>query len=445
MSNPNPSRSLSQWLGYIESIHPSEIELGLSRVATVADRLGLLSAIDKKTVITVAGTNGKGSCVASLEALLATHPAQPTFGAYTSPHFIHYNERIRVNAESAIDADICRAFDAIETARAEISLSYFEFATLAALHVFVQADCDYIILEVGLGGRLDAVNIVDANVAVVTSIALDHQDWLGSNLEQIGREKAGIIKPGKIAISASEAMPSSVAEVANELSAEHWQAQQDFHYQVLPGSEQDQGECSNHTQLRQQLRMSLDKRQLQISLPSLPIPSVVAACLALELLGVLADDECVEKTLTQLQLTGRCQKLQWHGRELLLDVAHNPAASQHLQERLDSEEIGVSRLADNRQFLLLGAMADKDLAGIVKPWQGRIDMAFACDLPNTPRAATAKLLYSTLEQYHIKSLACENVAIALESCLQHSKEGDRIIVMGSFFTVAAALSHLQVA
>ncbi|MBB6523357.1 bifunctional folylpolyglutamate synthase/dihydrofolate synthase [Pseudoteredinibacter isoporae] len=420
MSLTPTQRTLSEWLDYIESVHPSEIEMGLSRVRTVAERMGLMTAMAERTVITIAGTNGKGSCVASLEALFAEHPQKPSFAAYTSPHFLHFNERIRLNGEPAQDEAISQAFAEIDSARDDISLSYFEFATLAALKVFADAGSDYVILEVGLGGRLDAVNIIDADIAIVTSIALDHQDWLGSDLQQIGREKAGIFRGGRVAISASPDVPSSVEEVARELGAKHWQANQHFDYQVNAG----------------RVKMQLNEREFEMTKPGLPVPSVVAAVLSVELLGMWPGDERVARAFDHIQLTGRCQRINWLGRELILDVAHNPAASEHLQTQLFEE-------SDKPPFLVLGAMADKDLPGILKPWATCVKRAYACDLPNTPRAATAKLLYSELAEVGIPAAEAGTVRQAMEDLRESSQEGDRIIIMGSFFTVAAALSYLD--
>lgn len=420
MSSTDSKRSLSDWLAYIESVHPSEIEMGLTRVRTVAERMGLIQAMAERTVITIAGTNGKGSCVASLEALFTAHPEQASFGAYTSPHFLHFNERIRLNGNSAQDDAIARAFALIDSAREDISLSYFEFATLAALQVFAEAACDYVILEVGLGGRLDAVNIIDADVAIVTSIALDHQDWLGSDLQQIGREKAGIFRGGRAAISASPDMPSSVEDVARELGAKHWQANQHFDYRCVDG----------------QLIIELAAHEFEIKKPRLPVPSVVAAILTIELLDMWPGTELIARAFDTIQLTGRCQRLDWKGRELILDVAHNPAASEHLQAQLSEAD-------DKPLFLLLGAMADKDLAGIIQPWRACVEKAYACDLPNTPRAATGKLLYSEILRAGINAHEAGSVGEAMEAARDASKEGDRIIIMGSFFTVAAALSYLE--
>lgn len=423
MSNSS-TRSLSQWLQYIEALHPSEIDMGLARVREVAERMGLPKSLSTRKVITIAGTNGKGSCVASLEALFEAYansslaPKKIRYGAYTSPHFINYNERIRLDGKDASDDLICQAFSKIEAARQEISLSYFEFATLAGLQVFVDADCDYIVLEVGLGGRLDAVNIIDADIAVVTSIALDHQDWLGSDLEQIAREKAGIFRAEKIAISASPQMPNGVAETARQLAAVHWQVQQDYSYRVDGG----------------RLFLKLASKQLDIAMPGLPIPSVAAAALIIDLLQLWPGDEAFAQALSAVQLTGRCQRISWQGRELVLDVAHNPAASAHLRAQLQDEK---------NDYLLLGAMADKDLAGIIEPWAGTVKQAYCCDLPNTPRAASSKLLYSEFAAAGIVSQAFKGFDEAFAEALSCSQEGDRIIIMGSFFTVAAALNHLS--
>lgn len=416
------SLSLSQWLNNIEALHPSEIDLGLERVAEVAHRLSLPQAMASCTVITIAGTNGKGSCVATLEALLAQHSEQPSYGAFTSPHFIDYNERIKSNGIAVSDDSICSAFESIERARGDISLSYFEFGTLAALLIFARAELDVVILEVGLGGRLDAVNIIDPDVAIVTSIDLDHQDWLGTDLDQIGREKAGIFRSGAVAICASEDVPSTVAEYAKELGADYYHAPKDFSW-----AEQD-GRWS----------LRLVQQQLDLPIPPLPPASVAAACQALALLNLLPKSDQCEQALAGLNLTGRCQNIHWQGREFILDVAHNPAASRYLARRL------LADMGTNPRSLQLvfAVMADKDIAGILEPWKGQVAQVYACDLVNIPRAASAKNLYSQLQLAGFSAQVSGSVAEAVACAIEASEPGDRIVLMGSFFTVAQGLELL---
>lgn len=409
--------SLQAWLGWLEQSHPREIDLGLERIREVASRLDLLKPHAR--VITVAGTNGKGSCVTAAAALLQA--AGKCVGLYTSPHLLHYNERIQVNGLPASDAEICAAFAAIQRAANEISLTYFEYGTLAALFVFRERAVDVAVLEVGLGGRLDAVNILDADVAVITSIDVDHQDWLGSDREQIGREKAGIIRSGRPVVSVDPTPPLSIAATAAEVGAHLLQVGQDFSFLVEGNSWCWQG-------------VDGTGKRLQWSnwpLPHLPLPSLAAAVQAVALLDSLPDN--AGEVLASVRLPGRFQRLNYKGREIILDVAHNPAASAYFVNRL--QQIPIA----GRTFAAVGMMTDKDRGGALVNMVGVVDHWFVVDLSFLERAAPIASLVQDLQTLGQQVDGAGDFSSCLSLIMDQSVPGDRIIVWGSFFTVAAAL------
>lgn len=418
---------LSDWLKWQESLHSTEIELGLDRVREVASRMGLLTP--KAKVVSVAGTNGKGSCVATLEALCVQQGL--SVGSFTSPHLLRYNERIKINGQEVSDAEICASFERIDQARGEISLTYFEFGTLAAIDVFTRQGVAVMVLEVGLGGRLDAVNIMDADVAVVTSIALDHQDWLGTDLHKIGYEKAGIYRPYRWAICADETAPESVADYAHSINA-YWVAMgMSLNITIDDNTADDrrwswqgvtdEGELLQHSNL---------------PLPQLPLPSVAAALQAFVLLGHDLPDD-VSALVAGLQLTGRAQKIEHHGRHFLLDVAHNPAAAELLAQRLRAEPCSA------KTHCVVAMMKDKDRAGVFTALAPIVSAWYVADLPGNPRAATAAVLQTDLQLLNCTVQAFPHVTEALRQAQAVAADEDRIVVMGSFFTVAEALSHLR--
>ncbi len=415
--------TLSEWLHWQEALHPSAIDLGLDRVRMVANRLQLLQP--QARVVTVAGTNGKGSCVATLEALcLATGV---TVGAFTSPHFLRYNERIRINGCEVSDQQLCEAFARIDEARGDTSLTYFEFGALAALDLMQREAVEVMLLEVGLGGRLDAVNIIDADVAVVTSIALDHMDWLGSDLSTIGYEKAGVFRPLKWAICADQQAPASVGDYAHDIGA-YW-VPMGLSLNALKSADG----CHWHWQ-----GMSADGRLLQergLPLPALPLGSVAAAMQVFVLLGY-ALPEPVAPVVQQLSLTGRGQRLQWQQRQLLLDVAHNPAAAELLAKRLQQEPAAAIHC-------VVAMMADKDRAGVLEPLLERVQSWFVSEIPEMPRSATSQQLLADLLalQEDARVSAFPSVAQALDEAVRQAGPDDLILVMGSFFTVAATLER----
>lgn len=413
---------LRDWLKWQESLHSAEIDLGLDRVRAVATRMQLLNPPSK--VVSVAGTNGKGSCVATLEALCMQQGLK--VGGFTSPHLLRYNERIKIDGQEVSDQLICESFARIDRARGEISLTYFEFGTLAAIDIFTQQGVEVMVLEVGLGGRLDAVNIMDADVAVVTSIALDHQDWLGTDLQQIGYEKAGIYRPHRWAICADETAPESVADHAHGIGA-YWVAM-GMSLNVVTADNRwswqgvtDEGETLQYTDL---------------PLPQLPLPSVAAALQAFVLLGHDLPED-LSALVAGLHLTGRAQKIERNGRHFLLDVAHNPAAAGLLAQRLSAEP------CDGNTHCVVAMMKDKDRSGVFAALAPVVSEWYVADLPGNPRAATAAGLQADLQSLSCPVHVCGSVAEALQQAETAAVSEDRIVVMGSFFTVAEALSQLQ--
>lgn len=405
--------------------------MGLGRVGRVAHSMGLIGALPSASlhfsnspkqpqVITVAGTNGKGSCVASLEQLLLERGFR--VGAYTSPHFLHYCERIRVNGQPAPESDVCQAFAAIDAARGDTSLTYFEFGTLAGLEVFRQSEVDFVLLEVGLGGRLDAVNIVDADVAIITSIALDHEDWLGSDLAVIAAEKSGIARPDKPVISVVGDSSDAVVKACDRIGAQVYQLGRDFDVESQDGF------------------WSLRSGSYAIAnavLPALPLPSVVAAILALRHFDIEFDDIELQRRLASLSLPGRYQQLAYNQRTLILDVAHNPAAAAFLAERLSHREEG------GNTYALLAIMADKDIAGVVDSLCGVAQQWVVAPLPNNERAALPADVLPLLQERGLQASAGSSVEGALAYLLAQSVPGDTILVLGSFFTVAEVLALVE--
>lgn len=415
--------SLADWLGWLEKNHPTEIELGLTRVSQVAERLQLLQP--KSKVITVAGTNGKGSCVTACASLLVVGGF--SVGVYTSPHLLHYAERIQVNGKPVSDQEICAAFEAIANAAQTISLTYFEYGTLAALYIFKQRQVDYLVLEVGLGGRLDAINIIDADVAIITSIALDHQDWLGDTRELIGFEKAGILREGKIFICADPQPPQTVIDVAIEKHTHSYFIGSDFNYTSRGKHWQWQGKTSQGEPIT----------LANMAVPHLPLPSMAAAVQAVQLLAISISADAIESTLAELTLAGRFQKISYQNREFILDVAHNPAATEYLVQRLKQDP------SSGKTHAIVAMMADKDCLASLANLTDYVDTWNVADLRHIPRAATPELMAKHLAELQVSIQAQGEVEFLINQVLTDSSPGDRILVFGSFHTVAAALLFLQ--
>ncbi|WP_370584065.1 bifunctional tetrahydrofolate synthase/dihydrofolate synthase [Motiliproteus sp. SC1-56] len=417
--------SLSEWLAFIEAVHPVEIELGLARTRAVAEELGLLETSGPK-VITVAGTNGKGSTVAYMGAMLKAGGYR--FGAYTSPHFLRYNERVQLDGEAVSDALLCEAFSCVEAARdrCNVSLTYFEYGTLAALWIFRQQPLDVVLLEVGLGGRLDAVNVIDPDVAVVTTVSLDHEAWLGADLEQIGLEKAGIFRATAKAVLGDPGLPASVAAKARSLGVEPLVLEQDF------GRRKGVEDWCFYGVDQSNAARSIGA----IGEPRLPEENAATAIQALLSAGLALSDEAVRTAVSRARLTGRWQECAYHGRKLVLDVAHNPQAAAYLGARLAREE-GTTRC-------VLGMLDDKDVRGCIKALAPHVTDWCLASL-GVPRGLPATVLLDALQQTDSEALATchDTVDEALDRAVAESAAGERILVAGSFFTVAGVLARLE--
>ncbi len=425
---------LNDWLHYLESLNPKEIDLGLDRVTHAATQMNLFSKLSSQQhnssqvlrprIVTVAGTNGKGSCVATLESLILS--AEKSVGAYTSPHFLDYNERIRINGENANDERIVSAFCAVEQARGDVRLTYFEFGTLAAIWLFVESKVDVIVLEVGLGGRLDAVNAFDPDVAIVTSVALDHQDWLGNDREIIGFAKAGIYRANKPAICVDEHPPQSVVSFAEKINAHLLLKDRD----IVWG-------CENELFHWQGVDERGDKLTLDnLPIPNLPLPSVAAALQATTLLGFDLFTLPIKKVLSTLSLTGRAQEIVVDGKRILLDVAHNPAAAVYLRDRLEKEPA-------KKILAVFAVMADKDYPSIFDALDTRIDRWFVSGIADNARAETAEKLGTVLAELGLHVDTYDTVPESFVAALAAASKQDLIVVLGSFYTVAAVLNNFN--
>lgn len=429
--------TLDGWLQWQQTLHPKAIDMSLNRIAAVASNMSIDTAGLKSQpvqIVTIAGTNGKGSCVKSFESLLLAQGK--TVGCFTSPHLLRYNERIRINNASATDSDILSAFAAIDNARGDISLTYFEFSTLAALYLFKEHKVDFIVLEVGLGGRLDSTNIIDADLCVVTSIDIDHVQWLGDNRESIGREKAGIFRANTPAICADCDPPQSISAYADQCGARLYDCFSGFRYAVNDGT----------------LQISLQKDasdtlEISVPTPNLPIGSVASAIAGLALLGQLPAEPTLVQTVQNLQLAGRNHRVQIGNVTVILDVAHNPAAARSMASRIEKSP-KVARLA------LCAAMADKDLAKIFQPLAGLFLGWFLPTLEDNSRASTpentATLLRPKLDP-QVELVVFNDFKSSLDSALsklEHLSDNGtnpvELYIFGSFYTVEAGMRALNV-
>jgi dihydrofolate synthase / folylpolyglutamate synthase len=408
------ARTLDDWLRWQETLHPRAIELGLERVSSVAARLHLPDP--GPVTLTIGGTNGKGSS-AHLAALI-WREAGYRVGLYTSPHLLRYNERVRVDGEELDDATLCRAFAAIEAVRGETPLTYFEYGTLAALWCFREAIVDVQVLEVGLGGRLDAVNLVDADAALVTSIGIDHTDWLGPDRESIGREKAGIFRAGRPAVIAETDPPQSLIDSALAVGANSMRAGIDFVAKVREDGSFDWRNRAQHWTALPPPGLSGDA-QLQNA------AGVLAAVESLRT-RLPVDEAALRRALPALAVPGRCER---RGR-YLIDVAHNREAAVTLRAQ-------IAALPRATTVLVLGMLADKPHAAFVESLAGVFDALVLVSLPG-PRGLSAAQLAAQLPAQR-PAHCCDNIDQALARARDLAGNDGRIVVTGSFLTVAAAL------
>ena len=420
---PPVPRSLDDWLRYVAGQHPQAIALGLERVEAVRARMGLAFACP---VIVVSGTNGKGSTCAMLEAILRA--AGYRTGLYTSPHLLHYNERVRIAGAEGADEVLAAGFAAVEAARGEVPLTYFEFGTLAAAWLFAREKPDVLVLEVGLGGRLDAVNVFDADCAVLTSIGIDHVDYLGATREVIGREKSGIFRSGRPAIVADPQPPQSVLEAASTLGARLILIGRDFRCRVDGGQWMFESPEGRHMTLAHPaLRGTMQLRNAGAALAALESLR--------ERLPVAMQD--VRRGLSEVSLPGRFQVLP--GRpQMVLDVAHNPEAAGVLAANLGASGFAPETIA------VLGMLRDKDIEGVLRAMAGRITRWHLATLGG-PRGAEAETLERALRAAGATEPASQHpsVAAALAAARAEAGEGDKIVVFGSFLTVAEAMAHIK--
>jgi dihydrofolate synthase/folylpolyglutamate synthase len=425
--------TLTDWLDHQQRVHPNAIELGLDRVREVWRRLG--APAPAPLVITIGGTNGKGSTVAFLEAMLAADGKR--VGAYTSPHLLRYNERVRVLGRDADDALLVDAFERIEDACGAdsiepIALTYFEYGTLAALWIFSHARLDVALLEVGLGGRLDAVNLIDADAAIVTTIDLDHQDWLGADRDSIGREKAGIFRPGVPAIVGESDPPKALLDAATRIGARLQVAGRDFRFDRRAG--------------RAGWHWRSEGIELALPMPALAAPCQLAnAAAAIAALAALRDrlgwnPVAIAQGVKAAQVGARLQHFAGEP-ELIVDVAHNPQAARALADWLRATPNAGRTLA------VFGALGDKDVGGIVAALSGLIDAWYLAGLDlDSPRGLSAEALQARLVAANAGGSAVTahaNVPAALDAAHGAAQEGDRVLAFGSFFVAAAALDYVN--
>ena len=418
-------RALADWLSYLEQLHPSAIDMGLQRVQQVATQFGL--GRPAPLVITVTGTNGKGSTCAFLESLLLAQGLK--VGVYSSPHLLRYNERVRIAGVDASDEQLCDAFAALEVARADISLTYFEMGTLAAFWLFERAALDAVILEVGLGGRLDAVNLIDADISLITSIGLDHTDWLGDTRESVAFEKAGILRAGKPALCGDLDPPMPLLQRVAELDCPLFLRARDYDLVVDASVWHWRGLSARGEVLQ------LDN----LPLLDLPLENAALAVQAYALLDLPWQPAAIAAALLATRVVGRLDRreLNWQGKRLtlLLDVGHNPHAAEYLAQLLAARPLRGKRLA------VFGLLADKDLAGVLKALQDEIADWAVVDLP-TERSRPAAELKAALLSLGARVESYPHVAAALQAqCAQATTE-DEIVLFGSFYCVAQALEWL---
>lgn len=420
LTSPQATDSLETWLSYLENSHFKAIDMGLERIQVQYEALQI--GKPAPFVVTVAGTNGKGSTCRLLEALLLK--AGKRVGVYSSPHLLRYNERVRINGELLTDEAHTQAFAFISEKRTA-SLTYFEYSTLSALYLFAQADLDVVILEVGLGGRLDATNIVDPDIAVITSIDLDHIEFLGDNREAIGREKAGIFRQGIPVVIGEPDCPQSVSAIAAQLDCrllrcgKEWRAENDETF----------------------YQWQWQDKTLRCALPNLPIPNIGTALTAFHLLPYPLSEADMREVVEQTQMFGRFYALSaqdWQNSaqkaplaKVIIDVGHNPHAARYLAARLNAKKQPQQRI-----FAVFSALKDKDLGGIVQPLDGLIDHWYCAGL-NGVRGQTAQSIAGQLQaQLPLADCRCfDNVANAAEAAFQCAGQNDIILVFGSFYTV----------
>ena len=442
--SPKPDASLTQWLDYMQQIHVSAIDMGLSRVLPIAEHLGVMQSAKEGTyVFTVAGTNGKGSTTAVISALCQA--AGYKTALYQSPHLSHFNERVRIDGEMVSDQTLIAAFTKVEAARLQcgLTLSFFEMTTLAALLIFAEANCEVWVLEIGLGGRLDVVNIIDADMAVITNIGIDHVDWLGDNVEAIGSEKAGILRDDISLIYGATEMPNSVKQLIDQHNAHCYQVGKDFSYRV---QDENTWQYSNAAVT------------LQLPRPALSLMNTANALSAVLASPLSVDMKAIEQALTTVKLAGRFDYREINNRHWLFDVAHNSQGVEFLLAQLSPlwQQHIASQDQQSRQNkhpasikMLFSMLGDKDINMVVK-------QLTEADLPITdwfiseidyPRAASIEQLKTVLASYidESRTHAFADLQQATVAVIANAQPQDLIVVCGSFHTIGETLVALDVA
>jgi dihydrofolate synthase/folylpolyglutamate synthase len=420
-------RSLEEWLIEIEARHPSEIDLGLERISLVWELLKQEIPPSRSVTpvnITVAGTNGKGSCVEAMQALLMQHGY--SVGAFTSPHFLHYSERIRIDGVAVSDKELIAAFELIEVVRSETSLTYFEFNALAALVIFRRADLDAVLLEVGLGGRLDAVNIIDADVAILSSVDLDHQDWLGDTRALIAREKLGIARQGKPLLVGEADLPDGFYETVRSIGASALYYGADF--SIDNGGDSSQFSVNLKTNTGTLLIPDITHGNLLPVNISLALQALVSA-------GFVVNARTCLEALKYLSLPGRQQRVKFQGVDLLLDVAHNPAAARVLAAKIP--------IIKGTTYAVASVLNDKDWVGIVAEIHRSVDVWLLGKITDNHRAMETQRLVEVVYNSGAEAVCFESVELAFDRAVQLTSPGDQVVVFGSFHTVSAVLTIIS--
>jgi dihydrofolate synthase/folylpolyglutamate synthase len=403
--------SLEQWLNHLEIIHPSNIELGLERTVAVFKKLQL--NLSQRKVITVAGTNGKGTTCAMIEQALLT--ANKTVAVFSSPHIIDYTERVRVAGTMLSEGAHCQAFLQVEQARGDIPLTYFEFGTLAALQLMADSPATFLILEVGLGGRLDAVNVVNPDIAVITGIDLDHQDWVGDTKELIAVEKAGIFRANIPAIIGDPNPPNSLLKSAKNYGVSaKWQGK-DFSYRIDEKGFNWKGEAAHYNAL---------------PIPHIPAQNASTALQVIEVLDIALNHQQMNHVFKQTQLPGRRQVIKSKP-TVMLDVAHNPQATTLLAA-------DITNMQQTKVIAIVAMLADKDISASIAPMLPVVSTWYCASL-DVPRGAKSSRLTTEVLSSGQKVLDYESVEIAYKKALEEAQQEDLIVVFGSFFTVAKIL------
>lgn len=416
------ARTLSNWLTYIQTCHPNTIDLGLERISHVAKRLSVTNF--SCPVVTVAGTNGKGSNVALITAILSA--AGYRVGAYTSPHLLHYQERIQIAGNSISDEDLCQAFLQIEKNRFGVPLTYFEFGTLAALWVFKQAALDAIILEVGLGGRLDAVNCIDTDLAIISMIDFDHMDKLGDTREKIGFEKAGIMRPNRPCVCGDFVPPQSIFNTAQALACPLYRQGVEFDYTL-----------QSHVWSWSSQQRSLN----ELPLPNIDLQNAATALQAIELLGdhFIITPLSIQEGLKRVFILGRFHIIEKNARQIIIDVAHNPAGGACLSKRL------ANTPCLGNTHAVVGMLTNKDIINTLRPLKHHVDHWYLCDLAEE-HGAKAKKLKQSLLDLEVKQTIVEFLlpGLAFQHAYHKLQKNDRLLVFGSFHTAAAIYRYLEI-